>query len=431
MTDAPVSEGVADFVRRINVQAHEQQLRSVDELFKHGKHLEDQLKEANSKNELLQQEIMHNEGAIREVYREKLEIMERYDSLQKELGVTEHKLAESQRMASNIQQQNLENTEQESSSANQTIETLRAEHKSELYRIEEKFTGHDKTLYPAFQRHIRIALAQNADRYTSLQSRISLIYQNLGREPQSFLDQNLSADGIFELTSVKSVWDILDTSYRNPNEEEEARATLNVLKQKNRSFGAYLAEFQKYHILSSITDEGTLIAFMRAGVSKEMRSQISLQQDVTRKYTFSEFVNLCKECQLRLDLNRPPPQLVPFSMPRNFSAEQSLKSSYRSEHPFPQPSQKPGTEPYSPATGSDLAPLGGDPMVLDSATLSHLGPDGKITPAERKRRFEANLCMRCGRPGHRVKYCNFDKIRINELSLEVGETHPSTDEGKD
>ena len=34
-----------------------------------------------------------------------------------------------------------------------------------------------------------------------------------------------------------------------------------------------------------------------------------------------------------------------------------------------------------------------------------LGKDGKLTPAERQRRMDNNLCMFCGSPGHMVKDC--------------------------
>lgn len=40
--------------------------------------------------------------------------------------------------------------------------------RSELYRIDEKFTGENRSLYPAFRRQISIALSQNADRYVTL-----------------------------------------------------------------------------------------------------------------------------------------------------------------------------------------------------------------------------------------------------------------------
>ena len=42
----------------------------------------------------------------------------------------------------------------------------------------------------------------------------------------------------------------------------------------------------------------------------------------------------------------------------------------------------------------------------NSASLSDkLGKDGKLTPQERQRRFENNLCMFCGKMGHMAKDC--------------------------
>ncbi|KAJ3473784.1 hypothetical protein NLI96_g12825 [Meripilus lineatus] len=40
-----------------------------------------------------------------------------------------------------------------------------------------------------------------------------------------------------------------------------------------------------------------------------------------------------------------------------------------------------------------------------AATPSHLGKDGKLTPAERKRRMDNKLCMFCAAPGHMAKDC--------------------------
>ncbi|KAI1000593.1 hypothetical protein K3495_g7600 [Podosphaera aphanis] len=45
--------------------------------------------------------------------------------------------------------------------------------KSELFRIDDRFTGLDKSLYASFRRQILIALSRNSDRYASLQSKIT------------------------------------------------------------------------------------------------------------------------------------------------------------------------------------------------------------------------------------------------------------------
>lgn len=255
-----------------------------------------------------------------------------------------------------------------------------------------------------------------------MQSKISLVYQNLGVEPQSFLDQYLGDDGFFKLSDLQSVWNILDVSYRNPNEEEDARVTLCSLKQRNRNFGAYLAEFQKYRNISGITDEGTLISFMRAGVSKEMRTQISLQQDVTSRYSYDKFVELCKECQLRLDLDRNPSQPSPFASQSRTQPNYSSRFTTQPNQPPRYPAQTTHFRPHAtsttPATGPNLISVEPEPMILDRTTISHLGPDGKLTQAERIRRYEQELCMRCGKSGHQAVNCRPRGIRVQELNLE-------------
>lgn len=274
---------------------------------------------------------MESTGAIAELRREISQARVRHDEVQKILAVTEHKLLESQSMVTSLQTEILGLKASDSSTrvkAKPVIELgesnifsdpndpqISSNQKSELYRIDEKFTRLDKSQYPAFQRHFRIAISQNADRYITLQLKIALIYQNLGQEPRSFLDQLLDDNGKFLFSSVQDMWDTLDVSYRNPNEKEEARAILCSLRQKGESFGAYLAEFQKYRNLSGLTDNGTLVSLMRAGVSREMQTRISQQQKTTKEYTYYKFVDLCKECQLRIDLDRPFSQLNQTNQP--------------------------------------------------------------------------------------------------------------------
>lgn len=229
--------------------------------------------------------------------------------------------------------------------------------KSELYRIDDKFTGEDKSLYPSFQRDISIALAQNADRYGTLQSQISLIYQNLGSGPKSFLDRYLSDNGQFMFKTLSAVWDVLDISYKNLNEEDDTREMLNRHRQGSKPFGMFLAEFQRLHNLSGITDDKTLISCMRNGVSSDLRSCISQHQDIRKKYTFDEYVALCKDCVIRLELERPSnqhpfdqiPSRVSNMIPRGGHQTQ-FKSKYQISSQVPMVS--------SPiASGANIIPL--------------------------------------------------------------------------
>ena len=311
------------------------------------------------------------------------------------------------------------------SESENVIKTLKSEnsevspagvYRSELYRIDEKFTGEDRTLYPAFQKQIRIALAQNADRYLTLQSKITLIYQNLGIGPKSFLDRYLQIDGNFSFESLSEVWKVLDVSFRNPNEEEDARDALSHLRQGNKPFGAYLSEFQRLQNLSCITDDKTLIAYMRSEVSSNLNLCIGQQQIIGKKYTFDEFVALCKECVIRLDWMRPSIR----------GAKSPISYDLALREPYPlQPLGGDFTRnpTSSIASGANSVPLGGDPMVLDKVDLSHIGPDGHLTTEERTRRLRLGLCLRCGKPGHRVNKCQKGRKvhTVQELEIEEAE----------
>ncbi|KAI1000592.1 hypothetical protein K3495_g7601 [Podosphaera aphanis] len=131
------------------------------------------------------------------------------------------------------------------------------------------------------------------------------------------------------------------------------------------------------------------------------------------KYTFDEYVSLCKDCVIRVNLDKPG------RAKSHTTSGGSTNSTLRGTNPAPS-----HTEPRpSVSSGANSVPLeGGDPMVLDQSDLSHLGPDGHLTPEERQRRFRFKLCMRCGKPGQRANVCKGkgkgkQKV-LQELTLE-------------
>lgn len=219
----------------------------------------------------------------------------------------------------------------------------------------------------------------------------------------------MTKEGLFDFASLDKVWNVLDVSYRNPNEEEDARDALDQLRQGSGPFGIFLAEFQLLYNLSCITDDKMLISRMRKGVSNEMRTCIGQHQEIHKTYSFDEFVDLCKDCVIRLDLERPVPHTY-YSTPRSIN---------------PRPVH------VEEATGPNMSPLGGDPMVLDRAEIACLGKDGRLTPEERERRFRLQLCMQCGKAGHRAHNCVLqrkNKTREQAISrAELGEDYFNDD----
>jgi len=61
--------------------------------------------------------------------------------------------------------------------------------------------------------------------------------------------------------------------------------------------------------------------------------------------------------------------------------------------------------PSAPAKAAPSAKSAADASAKKSSVAPHLGPDGRLTAAERSRRFDNNLCLGCGDPAHRVPDC--------------------------
>ncbi len=59
----------------------------------------------------------------------------------------------------------------------------------------------------------------------------------------------------------------------------------------------------------------------------------------------------------------------------------------------------------TPKSNSATTSTANTPKAATTTTPTYLGKDGKLTPAERKRRLDAGLCLFCGSSGHRVKEC--------------------------
>ena len=171
-----------DLISRVNQANPRDRDIILTKIFEAGKKIQDQSDEMKDQLVRIGQELSDARAIITELRSEITNHQLSADQALRNSAVVEYKLVEAEKALKSLRSENIE------VSANLAP-------RSELYRIDEKFTGDDRTLYPAFQKQIRIALAQNADRYVTLQSQITLIYQNLGIGPKSFLDRYLQVDG--------------------------------------------------------------------------------------------------------------------------------------------------------------------------------------------------------------------------------------------
>ena len=170
----------------------------------------------------------------------------------------------------------------------------------------------------------------------------------------------------------------LDCHFGVPDEKHTAALALNRLRQANREFGAYYADFQKLmDILETMDDTSQHHALIR-GLNHKMRRALAIYPTPKDK-NFDEYIERLNELDCRL---------------------RALATHTRNQH-CP---QAPGmltpviTTAATRATAGTATGTAAGPMDLSAAR-------GKLTPAERQRRQTQGLCMYCRGVGHFATEC--------------------------
>lgn len=157
------------------------------------------------------------------------------------------------------------------------------------------------------------------------------------------------------------------------DEERTAERHLQGLTQKT-SVGNYAAEFQQYAVRTEWNDEALVAQFYR-GLKDRVKDDIARGE---RPATLAGMITAA----IRID-------------GRQFERGLEKGGSYRA----PIQNYKPKHMPYKPKPY-----YGPQPMELDAT--HHGGPrKGPLSPRDRDHRMKNNLCLYCGKPGHKARDC--------------------------
>ncbi|KAH8149322.1 uncharacterized protein LAJ45_06862 [Morchella importuna] len=133
---------------------------------------------------------------------------------------------------------------------------------------------------------MRIKLLGNADRFPTLQSKLSYAFSRLeGVAANQFL-QYVGEEGI-ALPSMLRFYEILDTAFGDPDRMRTARRNLRNIRQRNRTFADYFAEFQRYAAESGM-DEVSRIEALMEGINAELDESMIHHETPTTKASQSE-----------------------------------------------------------------------------------------------------------------------------------------------
>jgi hypothetical protein len=322
--------------------------------------------------------------------------------------------------------------EQEGETANTVIEELRSKllDAERLSTAQQTLVGAiksekmpDPPIFHGDQKQIRgwmadmnMKLLVNADRYLTTQSQLAYIVSRTGGNAKEQLLPYVR-NGQVDFLTTEACFHHLTTAFDDPDRKATALQKLRGLKQRNKPFNEYLAEFQRYVTEVDYNDEAKKNTLM-GGLSDELQDLIVTQEEPS---TYNAAVAILQ----KLDSKRRARNMVYTytrkqtprpALPTNQNQQQHADS-YRS---IPRPQYQGPTLiiPQDP-DAMDLSQVQGK---HNSSRSDPKGPRGPISDVEKQRRINDNDCLYCGKPGHYARDC---PKKRSPLHAHAAETTPT------
>jgi hypothetical protein len=262
----------------------------------------------------------------------------------------------------------------------------------------EKFTGEDRSKLRSFVALLHVRLIDRPGEFPNEQSKLRYAFSRLeGAALQQLI--HLVKDDRMNLGNFEAFVTLLEEAYGDPDRVNTAERALAKLRQSNRDFVAYYAEFQCL-IADLNWNDTAKRAALHHGLCEELKDILSTQ-DLPEDW--SRYVVLVKRQDMqyrtcKAETHRSSGQTKPATMPtaRNTS---------------PNPAQN-APNPTSSGSGH----FGPAPMDLSAAQR-------RLSPEERQKRIDENRCLYCGGFNHMARDCpNKPKTSVRPLHAAVAET---------
>jgi hypothetical protein len=271
----------------------------------------------------------------------------------------------------------------------------------------EKFKGDRKDLR-RFVSQIHEKLNANRDRFPTPESRMAYVTNRLSGDPYAQVLPYIK-EGVCQLPDYKDILTLLDRAFGDPNRVNNARNDLFRLRQTNKDFGIFFAEFQRLALEGEMTEDA-LSTLLEQAINRELRSMLMHNEPPSREY--HQFASFLQDLENR---RRHYENAAP-SIP----ATRTYAAAVRPSNLVP--SSRSGAPTYTSATrAADPVPVR-DADVMDTSATRRLVLSQRGTT-----RRDRGECFRCGSTDHLVRDCPHPDQRPSKLSgIALGHSRDSS-----
>jgi FtsZ-binding cell division protein ZapB len=279
----------------------------------------------------------------------------------------------------------------------------------------EMFSGKRSDLV-RFTTQMKVKLHQNKDHFTAPKSDIFYSISRLEGDAMAQVQPLIKSESEIDLKSMTELFDLLQLAFGDPDKKGTAQRAIRNLRQTNREFHEYLADFQRY-IPDTNYDEEAKLAALIEGLSTELKSML---QFVATPTSFSEAIKTLQDLENKR-------KMYGVTNNRNTARTAPLTTSNLASRSYTSYSRPTSTAPstvFTHPSGSSVSPQSSisDVPQYDPMDLSSSRPRGPLSATEKERRTRLGLCLYCGEEGHLARNCprsNKKRSQLNEVSTEI------------
>ena len=295
------------------------------------------------------------------------------------------------------------------------------------------YDGRSSARCQEFLNALHLKIQGNADRFPSEEAKIVYAITRLEGPAQQFMMTFFGKDAVRSLGNIDEFYNELNLRFGDTFRCDNARRKLRTCKQHQHSFAEHVSYFQTLANDAQIHDDCSLKDFLYESLNATTFEDTKhLEFDsLTFNQMVKKFLDTIHRTQRgreihggskqRADVYRPAPVPVLATNYRSSSNSTNIRSD-----PRPSTFVTKTTKVATPANGS-YDHYGPAPMHLDKDRR------GPITPEEKNRRRQKNLCLYCAGSDHWNQDCPARKqrparnVELGPLAISSDSDHPDLD----